>query len=154
MEVIKGTDLGRRRTYMRRRSWLHALLLFSIVMLLLAGCGKSQPSWSSFEGAANEKTFPVPKEANRTDRNVGNTKIDYVRYSMSGLKEKDSFPEEYLEKIKEWGWRENTDESEGASKVFEKQNRVVHLTIHDNYFTVTVLAKGKAAVKSTDSTKP
>ncbi|MEK3870524.1 hypothetical protein [Paenibacillus sp. FSL M7-0831] len=35
--------------------------------------------------------------------------------------------------------------------MFEKQNRVVHLTIHDDYFTVTVLAKGKAAVKSTDS---
>ncbi|MDR0271236.1 hypothetical protein [Paenibacillus sp.] len=139
---------------MRRRSWLHALLLLGIVTILLAGCGKSQPLWTSFEGAANEKTFPVPKEANRTDRNVGNTKIDYVRYSMHGLKEKDNFPKAYLEKIKEWGWRENTEESEETSKVFEKQNRIVHLTIHDDYFTVTILTKGKATVKSTESLKP
>ncbi|BFH65931.1 MULTISPECIES: hypothetical protein [Paenibacillus] len=139
---------------MRKRSWLHALLLLGIVTILLVGCGKSQPSWTSFDGAANEKTFPVPKEANRTDRNVGNNKIDYVRYSMDGLKESDTFPEAYLEKIKEWGWKENEEESEGTSKVFEKQNRIVHLTIHDNYFTVTVLPKGKAAVKSSDSTKP
>ncbi|GIP30623.1 hypothetical protein J23TS9_57530 [Paenibacillus sp. J23TS9] len=139
---------------MRRQSWLHALLLFGIVVMLITGCGKSDSSWTTFEGAANEKTFPVPKEANRTDRNVGNTKIDYVRYSMNGLKEKESIPDVYLEKIKEWGWREITDESEDASRVFEKQNRIIHLTIHDNYFTVTVLAKGKATVKSTDSTKP
>ncbi|MEC0373101.1 hypothetical protein P9847_27205 [Paenibacillus chibensis] len=139
---------------MHRQSWLHALLLFGIVVLLITGCGKTEPSWTNFEGAANEKTFPVPKEANRTDRNAGNTKIDYVRYSMNGLKEEDSIPDAYLQKIKEWGWKENTDESEDASRVFEKQNRIVHLTIHDNYFTVTVLAKGKATVKSTDSSKP
>ncbi|MWV47602.1 hypothetical protein GRF59_28905 [Paenibacillus sp. HJL G12] len=139
---------------MRRQSWLHALLLFGIVVVLITGCGKSEPSWTTFEGAANEKTFPVPKEANRTDRNVGTTKIDYVRYSMNGLKEKESIPEVYLQKIKEWGWRENTEDSEEASRVFEKQNRIVHLTIHDNYFTVTVQTKGKATVKSTDSAKP
>ncbi|MCJ8015103.1 hypothetical protein MUG84_25810 [Paenibacillus sp. KQZ6P-2] len=138
---------------MRRQSWLHALLLFSIVVILITGCGKSEPSWTTYEGAANEKTFPVPKEANRTDRNVGNTKIDYARYSMKGIKEKDSIPEAYLQKIKEWGWKENTEESEKASRVFEKQNRIVHLTIHDDYFTVTVQPKGKATVKSTDSTK-
>lgn len=136
---------------MLRKSWQHALLLFAIVSLLLTGCVNGDPSWTSYEGAANEKSFPVPKEANRTDRTSGNSKLDYVRYSMKGLKEEDQVPEAYLDKIEEWGWRENTDEVEGTSRVFEKQNRVIHLTIHDDYFTVTVLTKGKATVKNVET---
>lgn len=136
---------------MLNKPWLHALLVFGVVCLLLTGCMKSEPSWTSFEGAANDKTFPVPKEANRTDRTSGNSKLDYVRYSMKGLKEDEHVPEAYLNKIKEWGWKEKTEEAEGSSHVFEKQNRVINLTIHKDYFTVTVLTKGKATVESVDT---
>ncbi|MFE4714585.1 MULTISPECIES: hypothetical protein [Paenibacillus] len=124
------------------------LLVFCIVGIMLVGCGAKQPSWDIFEGALNEKSFPVPKEANSPDRTTTNVAMDYVRYSLPGLKEKDSIPEPYLNTIKEWGWVEQDEEEKTGSRVFQKDGLTVHLSVHDDYFIVMVPKEKKTSVKS------
>ncbi|MGF7049670.1 hypothetical protein J2T13_004191 [Paenibacillus sp. DS2015] len=123
---------------MRGKTWLRALVLLCMIMMVLTGCNSSEISWDSYEGAANEKTFPVPNVASKTDRPTGNSELNYVRYSLPGLKEKEGIPDVYLQTINEWGWQENEDEQSDASRVFIKDNRVVQITIHDDFFMIMV----------------
>ena len=125
---------------MRGITWLRALVLLCSIMIVLVGCGNTDPSWASFEGAANEKSFPVPKEGNKKDRPANNSEINVVRYFLPGLKEKDAFPEVYLETILEWGWQEDEDEQEqrDAVRVFKKDKKVVQVTVEDDFFVIMV----------------
>ncbi|WP_044482632.1 hypothetical protein [Paenibacillus antibioticophila] len=109
-----------------------------MMLLIITGCTDSEPSWTTFVGSAVEKSFPVPKEAKRTETATNNTKVDYVHYSMPGLREDDPVPEPYVKAITEWGWKENTKESTGTTLVFTKDKLVVQLTMHKNAFTVLV----------------
>lgn len=130
---------------MRRKKWLALLMLFSVAVAILVGCGREEPSWTSFEGAANEKTFPVPKEANKTDRASSNTEMDYVRYALPSMKESDNLPAPYLQEIAAWGWTEEIDQAAGSQRVFQKDKHTVHLSIHDGFFTVLVPKDGKSS---------
>ncbi|MCL6605980.1 MAG: hypothetical protein K6T94_24200 [Paenibacillus sp.] len=132
-----------------RRFW--TLIILCIAVGLLAGCGTKEPSWQSFEGALNEKGFPVPKEANSPDRTTTNAAMDYVRYSLQGLKEEDSIPDPYLDEIEAWGWSEQKKEEIGASRVFQKDGLNVHVTVHDDYFIVMVPKEKKASIKGLES---
>ncbi|MEK4191483.1 hypothetical protein NYE44_00115 [Paenibacillus sp. FSL L8-0493] len=124
------------------------ILIFScIVALILAGCGTKAPSWDAFEGALNEKNFPVPQEAYSPDQTTTNVAMDYVRYSLPGLKEKNGIPEEYMDTIKAWGWVEQEEESTDSSGVFQKDGVTVHLTVHDDYFIVMIPKEKKALIK-------
>lgn len=129
--------------------WL--LMIFCIIGIMLVGCGTKEPAWDSFEGALNEKGFPVPKEANSPDRTTTNVAMDYVRYSLPGLKEKNGIPKPYLDEIKAWGWQEQQKEESGASGVFQKDALIVHLTMHDDYFIVMVPKEKKASIKGLES---
>lgn len=111
---------------------------FLMTLLIITGCTASEPSWTTFVGSSVEKSFPVPKEAKRTETATNNTKVDYVHYSMTGLHEEDPVPEPYLKAITEWGWTEKTQESTGTTRVYTKDKLVVQLTIHKNAFTVLV----------------
>jgi len=138
---------------MKRTRGFWTLFILSIVVGLLAGCGTKEPSWQSFEGALNEKSFPIPKEANSPDRTTTNAAMDYVRYSLPGLKEKDSIPDPYLEEIKAWGWvevKQKNDESV-VSRVFQKDGLNVHITVHDDYFILMVPKEKKASIKGLES---
>jgi len=132
-----------------RRFW--TLIILCIAVGLLAGCGTKEPSWQSFEGALNEKSFPVPKEANSPDRTTTNAAMDYVRYSLQGLKEEDSIPDPYLDEIEAWGWIEQKKEEIGSSRVFQKDGLNVHVTVHDDYFIVMVPKEKKASIKGLES---
>ncbi|AIQ10603.1 hypothetical protein [Paenibacillus durus] len=136
---------------MKRARTLWTLLILCMVAVLLAGCASKEPSWESFEGALNEKSFPVPKEANSPDRTTTNTAMDYVRYSLPGLKENDNIPEPYSEAIQSWGWNELPAENTASSHVFQKDQLIVHLTIHDGYFIIMVPKDKKAVAKSLNS---
>lgn len=136
---------------MKRRRPLCILFIVCIVSGMLVGCGTPEPSWDSFEGALNEKSFPVPQEASSPDRTTTNVAIDYVRYSLPGLKEEDGVAEPYLEVIEAWGWEEQTNMESGNSRVFQKEGLVVHLTIHDDYFIVTIPKEKKASIKGLKS---
>ncbi|WP_379137135.1 hypothetical protein [Paenibacillus sp. sgz500958] len=135
---------------MKRTSGIWTLFILCIIVGLLAGCGTKEPSWQSFEGALNEKSFPVPKEANSPDRTTTNVAMDYVRYSLPGLKEKQGIPEPYLKEIEAWGWSEQDDEK-GTSRVFQKDGLSVHITVHDDYFIVMVPKEKKASIKGLES---
>lgn len=136
---------------MRRTRRLCTLFILCIVIGILAGCGTKEPSWQSFQGALNEKSFPVPKEANSPDRTTTNVAMDYVRYSLPGLKEKKSIPEPYLEEIEAWGWIELEKEGTGSSRVFQKDGLNVHVTVHDDYFILMVPKEKKTSIKGLES---
>ncbi|HEY2492316.1 MAG TPA: hypothetical protein VGI33_05345 [Paenibacillus sp.] len=134
------------------KTWIRALVLLCMSIMVLTGCNSSEISWDSFEGAANEKNFPVPKVASKTDRPTGNSELNYVRYSLPGLKEEDSIPDVYLQAIKSWGWQEKEDEQSDASRVFNKDNRVVQVTIHDDFFMIMVPKNAdKSVIRSLDN---
>ncbi|WP_054954640.1 hypothetical protein [Paenibacillus dakarensis] len=132
-----------------------AILCAGAILMVGSGCGASvKPSWESFDGAANVKSFPIPKEANKTEQTKGNSGLDYVRYSLPGLKESESLPEAYIKEIESWGWKEKKEERKGSSLVFEKGKNIVHLTVHDDYLIITVPAPlKKEAIKGLESKK-
>ena len=123
---------------MRGITWLRALVLLFSIMIVLVGCGNADPSWVAFEGAANEKSFPVPKEGNKKDRPANNSELNVVRYFLPGLKESDAFPEVYLETIAEWGWQEEADEQRDGVRVFKKDKKVVQVTVEDDFIVIMV----------------
>ncbi|HEY4432020.1 MAG TPA: hypothetical protein VGN87_13415 [Paenibacillus sp.] len=118
-----------------------------ILTLILASCGAKEPTWDTFESALNEKSFPVPHEANSPDQATTNVAMDYVRYSLPGLKEKNGIPDPYLEAIKAWGWTEQDDDDSDSSGVFLKDGLTVHLTVHDDYFVVMIPKEKKTSIK-------
>lgn len=132
---------------MKQTKMIRILILSCIVTLILASCGTKAPTWDNFEGALNEKSFPVPHEANSPDQTTTNVAMDYVRYSLPGLKEKEGIPEEYMEVIKAWGWVELEEESSDSSGVFQKDGLTVHLTVHDDYFIVMIPKEKKSTIK-------
>lgn len=136
---------------MNRTRSLWILIVISIMGVMLIGCGTKEPAWDTFEGALNEKSFPVPYEANSPDRTTTNVAMDYVRYSLSGLNEKEGVPDPYLEAIQAWGWVEQKEEDAGNSRVFEKDGLIVHLTVHDDYFIVMIPKEKKASIKGLKS---
>lgn len=124
------------------------------IILVGSGCGASnEPSWKSFDGAANVKSFPVPKEANRAEQTKGSGDLDYVRYALPGLKEEESLPKPYLEEIESWGWKEKKEDQKGSSLVFEKGKNIVHLTVHDDFLIITVPAPLKRSIQGLESKK-
>lgn len=142
---------------MLRKSSLRVaeMICAGTILLIGSGCGAStEPSWKSFDGAANVKSFPVPKEANKTEQTTGNSDLDYVRYALPGLKEDDSIPEPYLDEIVSWGWKQKETEDNGSSLVFEKGKNIVHLSVHDDFLIITVPAQfKKQAIQGLESNK-
>ena len=128
-------------------------VVLMMIAIFISGCtSSSKLSWTTFVGAAVEKNFPVPKEANRTDSVLNNSKMDYVHYSLSGLREDDGVPEPYKKAITEWGWIEKVDENTGTTRVYEKGKLIVQLTIHDDSFTVLVPKNdGKVVIQGMES---
>ncbi|MNC08000.1 hypothetical protein D3C75_555710 [compost metagenome] len=137
---------------MKQNRPLWILIIVCILSVSLIGCGAKEPKWDSFEGALNEKSFPVPEEASSPDRTTTNVAMDYVRYSLSGLKEKEGLPDPYLEAIEAWGWKEQKGaEDAGNSRVFQKDSLIIHLTVHDGYFIVMIPKEKKVAIKGLKS---
>lgn len=134
---------------------LAGIMCAGTILIMGSGCGSSgQPSWESFDGAANVKSFPIPKEANKTEQTKGNSDLDYVRYALPGLKETESLPEPYINEIESWGWKEKKEEQKGSSLVFEKGKSIVHLTVHDDFLIITVPAPlKKEAIRGFESKK-
>ncbi|CAM3655653.1 MULTISPECIES: hypothetical protein [Saccharibacillus] len=128
---------------MKRKVESLAFCLFCSSLLLLAGCTSEEPSsWAVYDGATIEESFPVPKEASKTDVTADNTKMSYVRYSVPGLDSLSQIPEAYLDVIKAWGWTEQTDlenlEEPNPILIFSKGKTTVHLSLEGDYLTVLV----------------
>ncbi len=128
---------------MKRKVAVFAFCLFCSSLLLLTGCTSEEPSsWVVYDGATIEESFPVPKEASKTDVTASNTKMSYVRYSVPGLGSLDQIPDAYLETIKAWGWTEQTAqenlEEPNPIFIFSKGGTTVHLSLEGNYLTVLV----------------
>ncbi|WP_150275665.1 hypothetical protein [Paenibacillus tepidiphilus] len=132
---------------MKRIRSLWILIMICLIGMMLVACGTKEPAFDVFEGAGIEKSFPVPKEASAPDGTTTNTAMDYVRYSLPGLKEKDGVPQAYLDEIVAWGWEEQADEDDDSSHVFHKDGINVHLSVHDGYFIVMIPKEQKTAIR-------
>ncbi|WP_338541206.1 hypothetical protein [Paenibacillus tundrae] len=130
--------------------------LMICMLVILTACGETGVAWTSYEGAVNEKGFPVPKVANKSDQSEGNSDMDYVRYTLSGISESTSLPEVYLNEIKNWGWTEEqakrNSNTSSSLRVFAKEGHIVQLAVHDGFFTLMVPKNDTAqtTVKSLD----
>ncbi|WP_237690995.1 hypothetical protein [Paenibacillus caui] len=131
----------------RSQWYLFCLLVAAFLLLLISGCSSAEPTWKVYEGAAVEKSFPVPKEASKTETAPSNAKMDYVRYSVPGLKENSTLPAAYEKEIEAWGWTENKEAQTQSTRVFIKNNQVVQLSLQKNSFTIYVPKTEKAAVR-------
>lgn len=133
-----------------KQTKLFSLIIISCILtLVVAACGAKEPTWTTFEGSLNEKSFPVPYEANSPDQTTTNVAMDYVRYTLPGLKEKDGIPKPYKDAIESWGWKEQKEDNDDSnfSAVYLKDGLTVHLTVHDDYFVVMVPKEKKTSIK-------
>ncbi|GAK43162.1 hypothetical protein PUW24_07605 [Paenibacillus urinalis] len=100
----------------------------------------------------NVNTFPVPKEANRMDRASNNPEMDYVQYTLPGVGKNTDIPQEYINEIIEWGWKEDTaaedtSNTDSAPRIFVKDSTRVHLSLHNGYLTVLVPTQDPSIIK-------
>lgn len=131
--------------------------MFLLIPVLILGCSaraenyqlpdssgsNSLPSESNVKDDANyipsaiRSDFPVPKEAQKTNHPSKNPDLKYVRYAYQGLMDSKK-RERYFAEIEKWGWNEEKQEQMGSMHVFsnQKTKERVHITIHDNFFTI------------------
>lgn len=108
------------------------------MLLVITGCGSSEPSWDDYVGAVVEKTFPVPAEATHSESMLTNSEMRYIQYNFSGFHENDKIPDKYQETILNWGWVEKEGTEAGNTVVYEKGNQLVQVTVQENGFTILV----------------
>jgi hypothetical protein len=120
------------------KQWYLLCLLTVITAIMVSGCGTASYVWKAYEGSAVEKSFPVPKEANKTEIARTVTKMDYVRYAVPGLKEDGQLPKAYEKEITAWGWTEDKEKETDSSYVFTKNNLVVQVSLQKNSFILYV----------------
>lgn len=89
----------------------------------------------SFVASAIDPEFPVPKSAQKTNHQSNNPNIEYVRYSYQGLMNLNQ-RNQYFSEIKKWGWVELKHEQMGAMHIFQKGKKRIHLTVHQDFFTI------------------
>lgn len=118
--------------------YLFCLLILTFLLVLVSGCSTGSPSWKVYEGSAVEKSFPVPKEANKTEAAPNNAKMNYVRYTVPGLKENSELPTAYVKEIEAWGWTEDKNEKTDSTRVFIKNKQVIQLSLQKNSFIIYV----------------
>lgn len=118
---------------------------------MIIGCSQ-KTSWDVYEEAANIKSFPIPKEANRMDRATNNPEMDYIQYSLPGVSKNDQLPDKYIDEIIKWGWTEDviseqSSTSDLAPRIFVKDSTRVHLSLHNGYLTVLVPTQDASLIK-------
>ncbi|GGA51287.1 hypothetical protein [Paenibacillus physcomitrellae] len=137
----------------RKTQWyLFCLLSVITMMLFIAGCNSADTAWKVYEGSAVDKSFPVPKEASKAEAALKSAKMEYVRYSVPGLKEDSKLPTAYEEEIKAWGWTEDKEEQTGSTRVFIKNNQVIQLSLQKNAFILYIPKTNDVAARSLNNT--
>lgn len=123
----------------KKRHRVFNIILVSILLGILAGCSSSNISWTHYQGAFIESSFPIPEEAKDMDTVINNSKMNYVRYQLQGI-EASTLPETYLQEIKSWGWKQQQTSlnKDSANFVFVQGNRVLQLVLQKDSLTVIV----------------
>lgn len=111
--------------------------IMMIMLLIISGCGSSEPSLDEYVGAVVEKTFPVPAEATHSESMLTNSEMRYIQYTMSGI-HNDTIPEQYQQAISDWGWIEKEGVKPGNTMIYEKDNQMIQVSVQDNGFTILV----------------
>ncbi|WP_138496077.1 hypothetical protein [Paenibacillus pinistramenti] len=122
----------------KKIKWYLFCLLCILLFTLSAGCNTADNSWKVYEGSAVDKTFPVPKAASKAESALKSSKMEYVRYSVPGLKEDSKLPTAYEEEIEAWGWTENKEEQAGSTRVFTRNHQTIQLSLQKNAFILYI----------------
>lgn len=128
----------------KHRVW--NIVLLGVLWGALVGCSQANISWTHYQGAFVESSFPIPEEVKDMDTVINNKQMNYVRYKLPGI-EASTLPDLYLQEIKNWGWKqqqENIDEDQ-TNFVFVQGNRTLQLVLQNNYLTVIVPDKSSRA---------
>lgn len=92
---------------------------------------------TAYKPSLIDATFPVPRLASKNKKKSKNPHMPYLRYDYIDLDN----PEKnraYFTYLKEVGWEEQTNEQMGRMHVFLKASKRIHMTIHNDYFTIFI----------------
>lgn len=134
--------------------YLFCLLILTLSIVVISGCSSGSPSWRFYEGSAVEKSFPVPKEANKAETASNRAKLEYVRYSVPGLTENSKLPAAYEKEIEAWGWTEDEEEKTASTRTFTKNQQVIQLSMQKNAFVLYVSQLQETAAAEVEVDRP
>lgn len=119
------------------------LLLFA---LLAASCAQpvEAPTVSSSKSHSNsykpstlDTSFPVPQKATVSNKKSHDPQQRYVRYQYKGLTDVRK-QKAYFTHLQQVGWLEKKNEQLGGMHVFHKGEKKIHMTIHEDFFTLFI----------------
>jgi hypothetical protein len=123
--------------------------LFAFLLLfasLTSGCAQqvaaptvlSSKSYAeSYKPSTLDASFPVPREASISNKKAKDPHQPYVRYQYTGLT-KIKKQRIYFSHLQQVGWQERKNEQLGGMYVFQKGEKKIHMTIHDQFFTLFI----------------
>lgn len=119
------------------------LLLFAV---LTGGCVQqvttsnvfsTKSHADSYKPSTLDSSFPVPKSASVSNKKSKDPQLPYVRYQYKGLTDIQK-QKAYFTHLQQVGWKEKKEEQMGGMHVFYKGEKKMHMTIHDDFFTLFI----------------
>lgn len=92
---------------------------------------------TAYKPSTIESTFPVPKDSVKTDKKSKKSQMPYVRYDYTGLDQMGK-RQSYFAHLRKLGWKELKNEQLGRMHVFSNNGKQIHMTIHQDYFTIFI----------------
>ena len=112
------------------------MLILGVV--LLSGCSYTFSHDDGYRMAVINEGFPVPKNAYEVKPEDCTTEIaKSAKYKMKDIGDEEGTPpDDYLEEIEKWGWKEMVEARVGNVHYFKKNGKIMSLIIQQNVFDV------------------
>lgn len=119
------------------------LILFGI--LVWSGIPNYEYESGGYTESLVNEEFPVPVNAESSDAQYNNPNVKYgKKYSLKNIGGDQGLypPTEYFNEVKEWGWEEVENERMGHVHFFQKEDTIISIEIHEDYFHLYKLREG------------
>ena len=111
------------------------LLLLGI--LVWSGIPNYEYESGGYTASLVNEEFPVPVNAESSEAQSTNPYIKYgKKYTLENIGGEQGLypPTEYFDEVKEWGWEEVENERMGHVQFFKKEDTIISIVIHEDYF--------------------